>query len=83
MNGHVYAPSGIADAVRTASDLRDDKSDFIAGISAANTVALTLVAALAVFLIAELAWRERRRRRRGERVAPHSDANLRNGDTSP
>ena len=85
MNGHsdAYAPSGIAHAVRMASDLRDDQSDFITGISATNIVMLVLVAAVAVFLIVELTWRERRRRRQGDQEAPTSDANLRKGETQP
>ena len=85
MTGHsdAFAPSGITSAISIASDLKDGLSDFIAGISVANTVALALISALAVFLCAELAWRERRRRGRRGQEAPASDENLRRGETSP
>ncbi|GGZ73071.1 MULTISPECIES: hypothetical protein [Streptomyces] len=81
MTGHrdTDTPSGITGAFHVASDIKNDQSDFMAGISATNVMAMALIATLAIFLITELAWKERQRRRRADRAAPPPDANLRKG----
>ncbi|MFD8352418.1 hypothetical protein ACFV1X_26205 [Streptomyces coelicoflavus] len=83
MNGHSDActPSGIADAVRTASDFKGDQSDFITVLSTTSIVSLVLVGAVAALLIVELTWRERRWRRQREQETPPSGANRRKGET--
>ncbi|GAA3246262.1 hypothetical protein [Streptomyces labedae] len=81
MTGHrdTDTPSGITGAIHVASDIKNDQSDFMAGISATNVMAMALIAALAIFLITELTWKERQRRRRVDRAATPPDANLRKG----
>ncbi|MFI6012167.1 hypothetical protein ACIBAG_25700 [Streptomyces sp. NPDC051243] len=84
MTGHsdAYAPSSFADAIRVASDIKEDQSQFTSWASAAGLIAAVLVIALVVFLTIELAWRERRQRRRDTEADPTPEQHLHDGEIS-
>lgn len=84
MTGHsdAYTPSGITSTLHVASDVKEEDG-FLSGISTISTLAMALVAALAVILVAELIWRERRQRRREEPAGPTPETDPREGDISP
>ncbi|MDH6522239.1 hypothetical protein [Streptomyces sp. SAI-090] len=85
MTGHIdaYTPSTIADAARIASDIKDDQSGFLSGISTFNIIATVLVIGVMVLLMAELIWRERRQRGQGESVTPPDEPDPHEGEISP
>ena len=78
-----YTPSSFTDAIHVASDIKEDQSGFLSGLSIINTIAIVLAIALMVFLIIELAWREGRQRRQEDRTEPTPEADPREGDASP
>ena len=84
MTGHcdAYTPSSTTSTLHIASDVKEEDG-FLSGISTISTVAMALVAALAVILAAELIWRERRQRRREERAGPTPESDPHEGDISP
>ena len=77
-----YTPHRITGAIQVASDIKEDQSGLVSWASAGGIIAMVLVVALAVFLTIELAWRERRQRRREERTEPASERDPHKGETS-
>lgn len=75
--------SNMTHASRIASDIKDDQSGLLSGISTFYIVVTVLIIALVVALIAELAWRDRRQRRREASVAPPSETPPREGEAPP
>ncbi|KPC71801.1 hypothetical protein ABZ038_12545 [Streptomyces sp. NPDC006349] len=60
-----YVPANVTSTVNTASDIKEDQDGLISWASAASLIAAVLVVGLVVLLTIELAWREKRQRRRG------------------
>lgn len=78
-----YAPRSTFSAVQLASDIKEDQSGFLSGVSTFGFIATVLAIAFAGALILELAWRERLRRRREEPTASEFEPASREGDISP
>ncbi|WP_328773893.1 hypothetical protein [Streptomyces sp. NBC_00286] len=76
-----YTPS-FTSTFHVASDIKEE-GGFLSGISAISTLVIALVAVLAVIVTAELAWRERRQRRREEPVGSTPETDPHEGDISP
>ncbi|ALV33083.1 hypothetical protein [Streptomyces sp. CdTB01] len=78
-----YTPSSMAAAIQVASDIKEDQNGLLSWASVAGIIAMVLVVALAVFLTIELAWRERRQRKREEQTAPTLEVDPHKGEISP
>ena len=77
-----YTPSSIVETLHIAADVKEE-SGFLSGLYTINVFAMALVAALAVILIVDLAWRERRQHRREKPVESTPEADPHEGDISP
>lgn len=85
MTGHsdAYTPHSITSTIQFASDIKEDQSTLVSWASAASIIAIVLVVALVVFGTIELAWRDRRQRKRDEQTEPTPEADPRKGEISP
>ncbi|KAF5990695.1 hypothetical protein [Streptomyces sp. WAC00263] len=82
-HGDAYTTSNMTHVSQIASDIKDDQSGFLSGISTFYVVVTVLLITLAVALIADLAWREKRQRRQEAAVAPPHEIPPREGETPP
>lgn len=78
-----YTPSSTLGALQDASDIKEDQSGFLSGLSTFGFITTVLAIAFAVALILELTWRERRRRRREEPTPSTFEPASNEGDNSP
>jgi len=78
-----YTPHSITAAIQIASDTKEDQSGLVSWASNASVIAMVLVVALVAFGLTELAWRERRQRRREERTEPASAPDPHKDEISP
>ncbi|MCX5328675.1 MULTISPECIES: hypothetical protein [unclassified Streptomyces] len=78
-----YAPSSTPGAIQVASDIKEDQSGLLSGVSTFGFIATVLAIAFAVALILELSWRERRRSRPEEPTASAFEPASHEGDISP
>ena len=78
-----YTPSSIATATQVASDIKEDQNGLASWASVAGIIGMLLVVALAVFLTIELAWRDRRQRKREHQTTSAPEADPHKGEISP